>query len=269
MLLGTYHMDDPGLDEHDVDADDVLAERRQAELRELADRLAAWRPDRIALERPYDRGEELNDRYAEYRSGERSYDREERFPSTHRERNQPASECRSEVVQIGFRLADRLGHERVAAIDEHPDDARYDRDPFEERDVDSARKTGVSPRDVEEAIREWEAELADVSLLEFHRYLNEESELRVSHEDTFDRAIRATGGPFGSPIALASWYDRNVRMVHHLWRTMRPEDDRLLVVVGAGHVRALRHLLRETPTFCPVAPGRCLGEATGTRSEDR
>ncbi|MFC6726787.1 hypothetical protein ACFQE1_20915, partial [Halobium palmae] len=90
LLLGTYHMDDPGLDEVNVDADDVLTDSRQAELRELADRLATWDPDRIAVERPHDRADELDDRYREYRSGERAYDREESFPSPHPDRNEPA-----------------------------------------------------------------------------------------------------------------------------------------------------------------------------------
>ena len=38
MLLGTYHMDNPGLDEVNIDADDVLAADRQAQFRELVDR---------------------------------------------------------------------------------------------------------------------------------------------------------------------------------------------------------------------------------------
>ncbi|WP_223302137.1 hypothetical protein [Haladaptatus sp. R4] len=99
MLLGTYHMDNPGLDEVNVDADDVLASHRQAELRELVTRIAEWTPDLITVERPYDRNDVLNDRYREYWSGERAYDHEETFPALHpvatnRRPNAEAKSCR-------------------------------------------------------------------------------------------------------------------------------------------------------------------------------
>lgn len=252
MLLGTYHMDNPGLDVENVDADDVLADRRQAELRGLVDRLADWNPDGVAVERPHDRADEVNDRYREYRSGDRAYDREEAFPAPHPDRNDPVTECRSEVVQVGFRLADRLGHDRVAAIDEHP--AEPDADPFADRDVDSARKTTAPRPDPEEMQREADERLASATIPEYLAWMNTEAKLRENHDLMFDAGIRAADAPFGSPTALAYWYDRNLRMVHHLWRTMAADDDRVLLVVGSGHVRVLRHLLDEAPMFCPASP---------------
>lgn len=252
LLLGTYHMDNPGLDEVNVEADDVLTERRQAQLRDLTDSLAEWNPDRVAVERPHDRADELNDRYREYRSGDREYDREESFPAPHPDRTDPATECRSEVVQVGFRLADRLGHERVLAIDEHPDPP--DEDPFADRDIDSARKTAVDLPDPQRLEREEAERLASSTIPEYLAWLNTEDGNRANHDLMFDRAIRAADDQFGSPIALAHWYDRNLRMVHQLWRTMDETDERVLLLVGAGHVRVLRHLLTEAPVFCPVSP---------------
>lgn len=254
MLLGTYHMDNPGLDQVNVEADDVLSDRRQAELRDLVDRLADWNPDRIALERPHGRGDEVNDRYREYRTGERAYDREERFHSPHGMRKDPATECRSEAVQVGFRLADRLDHDSVAAIDEHPDESRYEPDPFDDREIDPTRKTAVQRPDPAELGRESDERLASSTIPEYLAWMNGGEQWRANHDLMFDSGIRATGGAFGSPVALASWYDRNLRMVHHLWRTMDPEDERILLVVGSGHVRVLRHLLTEAPMFGPVSP---------------
>jgi len=39
LLLGTYHMDNPGRDAVNVEADDVLSADRQSELEQLCDRL--------------------------------------------------------------------------------------------------------------------------------------------------------------------------------------------------------------------------------------
>lgn len=237
MLLGTYHMSNPGQDTVNVDADDVLTAERQRELRELADRLEQWNPRRVAVEIPHDRQGEVDTEYEEYRTGERQY----------------AHEGRNEVVQIGYRLADRLGHEFVAAVDEHPPDP--DDDPFEDRAVDATRKRDVPLPDTDEMQRASDERLAESTIPGYLAWVNTESELRDNHDLMFDSGIRTDpDGLFTSPALLAYWYDRNLRMVHHCWRTMERDDDRLLLVVGSGHVRVLRHLLTEAPMFCPVSP---------------
>ncbi|ODR80288.1 hypothetical protein BG842_05815 [Haladaptatus sp. W1] len=172
MVLGTYHMDNPGLDEVNVDADDVLA--------------------------------------------------------------------------------DHLDHNRVAAIDEYPDEP--DSDPFEDRDIDSGRKTELELPEHDAVQRESDDRLSSSTIPEYLDWINQKEERRYNHDSMFDAGIRAADEPFGSPVALAYWYERNIRMVHHLWRAMDSEDDRILLLVGAGHVRVLRHLLTEAPMFCPVSP---------------
>ncbi|MFC4552198.1 MULTISPECIES: DUF5694 domain-containing protein [Halorussus] len=252
MLLGTYHMANPGNDEVNVDADDVLAAERQAELEELAGRLVAFNPDRIAVEWPYDWQEGVTELYEEYRSGSRAYADEESIDAERLFGADADLDCRNEVVQVGFRLADRLDHDRPIAVDEHPEEP--DADPFEDREVDSTRKTSVELPDPESMQRETEERLASSTMPEYLAWVNGEANLRENHDLMFDRAIRATDDQFGSPIALAHWYDRNLRMVHHLWRAIEPGDERALLLVGSGHVRALRHLLTEAPMFCPVSP---------------
>ncbi|HET9684630.1 MAG TPA: DUF5694 domain-containing protein, partial [Gemmatimonadaceae bacterium] len=99
MILGTYHFANPGHDVIKQDIDDVLRPKRQAELEDLVTRLASWSPDRIAVEWPFSRTDTARARYARYRAGTLAPDR-------------------NEVVQIGFRLASRLGHEGVYPIDD-------------------------------------------------------------------------------------------------------------------------------------------------------
>ncbi len=252
MLLGTYHMANPGNDEINVDADDVLEADRQAELRDLTDRLAEWNPDRIAIEWPADWQSGVNSLYEEYRTGKRSYDEFAEIEAEEFFGVEADVGCRNETIQVGFRLADRLDHDRIAAIDEHP--SKPDADPFEERDLDSARKTKVDLPNPEALQRESDERLASSSIPEFLAWVNDESNLRQNHDLMFDRGIRSADERFGSPVALTHWYDRNIRMVHHLWRTMHSDDDRILLLVGSGHVRVLRHLLTEAPMFCPVSP---------------
>lgn len=97
LILGTYHMANPGLDGENVEADDVRSPRRQAEIAELLDRLERFQPGRIAIEAKY--GSSVwPERYHRHLAGEYEMGR-------------------NETEQIGFRLAERLGHETVYPID--------------------------------------------------------------------------------------------------------------------------------------------------------
>ena len=51
MVLGTYHFGNPGQDVVNTQIDDVLSPRRQAELQTLTRRLAAFKPDKVMVER--------------------------------------------------------------------------------------------------------------------------------------------------------------------------------------------------------------------------
>ncbi len=44
LILGTYHMEHPGLDAVNLEADDGLLPRRQRELSELIEKLARYKP---------------------------------------------------------------------------------------------------------------------------------------------------------------------------------------------------------------------------------
>jgi hypothetical protein len=61
LVLGTYHMDNPGPDLHNTKADDVLAPKRQAEIEELTAVLARFRFTKIAVE--WDAGVPVFDRF--------------------------------------------------------------------------------------------------------------------------------------------------------------------------------------------------------------
>jgi len=255
MLLGTYHMDAPGLDAANVDADDVLAPVRQEELQDLTGRLGRWNPERVAVERPYDRADDLNDLFRAYRSGEYDYDREEEIDPLHPRRNEPTSVCRSEVVQVGFRLADQLGHERVHPLDAPASLGNDGLAALEERDFDPETKASFSLRDPETIERELNERLRESTLVEYHRYLNGEENLSHNHRGMFGRFLRyGEGDNFGGPRALSTWYDRNIRIDHNLWRAVEAGDERVLFVVRSGHVQVLRHLLGEAPMFCPRSP---------------
>ena len=130
LVLGVFHMANPGRDIVNTQVDDVLAPKRQAEIAELIAALKKFRPTKIAVEATFD-DDVTAKRYADYLAG------------TH-------TLTRNETQQIGFRLAKELGHKTLFAVDA---DGEF---PFP-RLVDYAKANG--------RLQEHEALMADVDAM--------------------------------------------------------------------------------------------------------
>jgi uncharacterized protein DUF5694 len=238
MLLGTYHFANPGRDVIKQDIDDVLQPRRQAELDDLVTRLASWKPDRIAVEWPISATDTVRARYARYLA-------------------QTLAPNRNEVVQIGFRLASRLGHDALYPID---DDSYLDLNDSLKA-IFERRPEFKRTRDSVVAVLQKEAEstnawMRTTTIREHLLRLNGDEALhRGNSLGMFGGYLQAGEGTnYGGPQFLAQWYARNFNMAHNLTRMLGPDVRRILVVVGSGHVPPLRNLLDEAPQFCPVSP---------------
>src|ERR1044072_9427266 len=66
MIVGDFHMSNPGRDQHDVTVDDVLAPNPQREIAAVTDALNRFHPTAVAAEWPADTASE---RYAKYLAG--------------------------------------------------------------------------------------------------------------------------------------------------------------------------------------------------------
>lgn len=242
LLLGVYHMANPGLDEFNIEADDVLADRRQRELADLANRLSAWEPDRVAVEWPRDRQDELDDGYESYRSGA----------------FEPTGDLgrRNEIVQVGFRLADQLDHDRVAAVDHKlPMDAHLEDDEAVSLDATPNPDDVPYPLpDGEQAVRVEGERLATSTIPEYLAFVNDEERLRLNGALTLAAGLHHGGDDHPGARLATAWYERNLRIVENLWNALDGDDERILFPVGSAHVRPQRHFLDEAPMFCPESP---------------
>lgn len=235
MLLGTYHMDNPGQDGVRQEVDDVLAPRRQAELAALAARLAEFRPDQIAVEFQPGDSATLRDWYARYRSG--------------------TLQNRNEVVQIGMRVANGLGHEAVYPVDyqmrmwNDSIDALWNRRPEFQRAGDSITAAAQRLADAQAP------RVRERTVIENLRHANSPPALGQSERWQWEIFLPVVEGDnYGGAQALGRWYERNLRMVQNLYRIRKPGTGRILLLVGSGHVLPLRALLDISPQFCPVSP---------------
>lgn len=247
-LVGTPHLANPGLDLITAEIDDVLASSRQRELDAVAEWLCASDPDRIVVEFPADQQELLSTVYDRYRTGELRFDEIGHLPEP-----LTAEFCRNEVIQIGMRCACQLGHDRIIGAD-HTGSIPA----FTTAEAVEAVVTAVpDPADVTYPVPDptaVEAEQArhfeEDELIDIIRWINEPEQLRVNHALLFAIALEhdVVDDAIGQ---LVAWYERNLRTVHTLYRELAPEDRRVLLVFGSGHIRILHHLLDEAPMFRP------------------
>jgi Family of unknown function (DUF5694) len=243
LMIGTYHMSNPGLDRFNLEADDVSVPRRQAEVQRVADSLAEFRPTAVAVEAAAD--SPVNDDYSKWRAGER-----------------PLS--LNETEQVGFRVAAAAGLEQVEAIDVHlslPDESlgeAVDQDPSGA----NARRLEELNAYGEEAMRTLSGWLANGSIGEMLYKMNTPAALAWAHRPYVDHLLMIrTDGDHAGARYIAEWYRRNLAIFVNLAETAQSPSDRILVVYGQGHVPILRDLVGQHPDFCVEDPRPYLAKA--------
>jgi hypothetical protein len=228
MVLGSYHMGNPGRDIGNVQADDVRTEKRQKEMAEFAAVLKKFRPTKIALELPPSRAAYL-DNYQAYRDG--------KFALT-----------ANEVDQLGFRLAKDLNHSRVYTIDWQ---GKFDFD----RVLASARTNNQASlaesfmaTGKQEAGRQTEL-LKTSTISEMFRYLNDDTRMDEWH--TYYMSLLRIGAKdeYAGADLVGGWYERNLKIYSNIARLAESNDDRILVIIGAGHTKLLRQFVTEAGEF--------------------
>jgi hypothetical protein len=223
MIVGTFHLDNPGRDVFNVQVDDVLSKKRQAELVGIATALARFAPTEVMVEWP----EALTDeRYASFRA--------DTLPPS-----------RNEVVQLGFRLASLRGLARVRGIDVEgefpfePVKAYANSHGMAQRLEASLAGAGREVQALSERVR-------TESLGSVLRYMNAPSRAPANHAFYVDMLRYGEGDTQPGARLVGAWYARNLAICARLLQTL-PEGGRAVVFFGEGHAYLLRQCVIEAP----------------------
>jgi hypothetical protein len=225
MIVGTFHMANPGLDMHNVLADDMLSDDRQKQIAAVAAGLEQFKPTLVAVERS---AETTVEPYARYRAGTLK-------PSP------------NEVVQLGFRLANTAKLERVSGIDVEGDFPYEPVDAFAKSHGKSEILSSAN-RDIEAYVQGINDALKKGTVADVLRYLNDP--VRMKGDNGFYRTMLRVGAGAEQPGVdlLTAWYRRNFLICANLVQIAKP-GDRVVVFYGAGHSFLLRQCVAETPGF--------------------
>jgi len=227
LVLGTYHMANPGHDLFNMKADDVLAPKRQAEIAEVMAALKAFKPTKIAIES--DSQKKFDERYAQYLAG--------KYELT-----------TNEIDQIGLRLAKEMGHMTIYAVDADGDF------PFQ-RVINFAKASGQSAKldahmaEIGEMVKAQGNYLQTHTVLQTLLYMNSDEKVAQSVGFYYLEAHYGEPGDYAGPDLLAEWYRRNIRIFNNVTKLVTSPDDHILLIFGAGHLGWLRQAFGSDPTL--------------------
>ncbi len=228
LVLGLYHMANPGRDIVNMQVDDVLAPRRQAEIAEVISILRKFNPTKIAVEAGFDNAA-ISRRYGDYLAGKHEL-------------------TRNETEQIGFRLARALGHKTVFPVDA---DGEF---PFP-RLVDYAKARGTTREfdalmaEASDKVKATNAYLTSHTVLQTLLYVN--SDEKVAWDVGHYYRMARFGEPWNWAGAdlLSDWFRRNARIYSNVVNIAGAPGDRVLVIFGYGHTGWLQHNFASDPTM--------------------
>ena len=249
LVLGSSHFDKPGLDSVNIEADDVRSPRRQKELSELLDRLEKFRPTIVAIEAPY-RNPKWPDRYALWREGKYELGK-------------------NEIEQIGFRLAGRLGLATVVPVDfpmwmngwTPSEIGDPPAPPVPPAPAPGSAPAPPPPRQQSAEEIEASRHFRETSLLDLFRELHDPAAIAASQSWYMNMLLPPEGqGIYEQTDAVTNWYKRNLRILTNLNRVVKPGGgDRVLLLIGSGHLYILNDFVKSAPYACWVDPLEFLG----------
>lgn len=229
MVLGTYHMANPGHDIYNMQVDDVRSPKRQQELAQLTDVLVKYQPTKIAIEADPD-SKKVPAAFQDYLAGKHEL-------------------SQNEIEQIGFRLARQLGHKQLYPVDVDGD--------FPIQRVMNYAKAKDRSAELEKILSSFGQEVAQEdaylkthTILETLLYINSPDYVAAGDSFYMQLATFGESGDYAGPDLLADWYTRNIRIQSNILKLINSPGDRILVVYGAGHLGWLQENVKMDSHLC-------------------
>lgn len=226
LLFGSFHFENPGLDVAKVNTFNVMTDKSQKELENITDKIKKFGPDKIFVEWNYQKQAKLDTFFAKNTDSLLKNDSDER-------------------VQVALRSAKKLGHKKLYAIDYNDTDFPYDslvKEMKVDNQLDLIKKNEETMKNYE---TDFNAKITKYSLTQLL--------LDVNKPDLswyLQTAIK--GGKtdnFVGAFLVSEWYRRNLYMYALITKLTESKDEKIMVLLGAGHTEMIREFVKHNPDF--------------------
>lgn len=249
MILGSGFFTNPGINRFNYRMDDVLAPERQREMEQLISQIKAFNPTKIAVYADDSYDAELNANYQGYLEGT--------YKLTRRLHD-----------QIGFRLAKQMEHSKLYCVADWPehrpifdqiDRSLLDYDALAEAHNQEHLLPSISSSD--EKIRQsadgtlWVEREEYEPLIDMYIRINEPERIRADHQSYLRTARIGLKDQYpGANWVAHWWYAHNLKNFVNLTRITESTDDRILLIIGAGHVFLIQQFLENSGDYIVENP---------------
>jgi hypothetical protein len=249
MILGSIFFSNPRINRFNTRMDDVLAPQRQSEMEQLVTQLKAFNPTKIAVHTDRSFNAELNANYQGYLDG--TYELTRRY-----------------TEQIGFRLAKQMGHSKLYGVAESQkhrpirdkiDDHLMNFDAFAEMHNQEHLLPTVSSGG--QKIRRgadgtlWVEQEVYEPLIDMYIRMNEPEQAYTDHQEYLRIARIGLEDQYpGANWVVHWWYAHNLKNFVNLTRITESTDDRILLLVGTGHVYLIQQFLEDSGDYIVESP---------------
>ena len=240
MILGTFHFGGSTQDVLNLSMGDLTTAERQLEIEEIVDRLARFAPTKIMVELAPEHEADFNATYQSYLAGEHELTPNER-------------------QQLGMRLAKKLGHDRLYAVD-HRSGMDFDRMMAAGQAAGQEKLIAGFQATMQEVARFiGEVQGPDDTVLDALRVHNSQWAHDGNSIYLQLALLGSTDDPAGAEV-VGGWYRRNLAIYANIARAIEGPEDRVLVIYGSGHLAQLASFFDQNPDFDRVSALEVLGE---------
>lgn len=245
LLIGTFHFHNPGGDVVKQNTFDVMSNASQIELENIADKVGKFHPDKVFVEWDYKDQKGLDSLYQLYLNGTYDIFVEAKYKGT----KSYNFFKKNEIMQLGFRAAKRAGLKQVNAID-YPMNIPFDT----VMNVINASGQSSLMNEINTTIAE-QAKITNdkISKLTLTELLkdNNTAAYRTMNNGLYIKYFNRAGlqDNFVGADGVTTWYKRNLYMYSMIQKATGSKDQRIMILLGSGHVSMLKKFIDDEQIF--------------------
>lgn len=240
MILGTFHFQT----KEGTDIIKVQNENRQKELIEIIKKISEFKPNKLCVELRPSEEKSYNKIFQEYLE-DSTLDLNKRLDQFNiKGADYDITKSMDERIKFAFDLAKYNKINNIYCIDYY--DGWTQQTVFEKAREDEASYKKLEQSYMKFANAFYGIFTEETSMEEIYRFFNDKETNELQHSTSFLPFNEiGTGDDSVGVDFVASWYRRNLHIFANL-KNISKENDRILVLYGAGHLKLLRDFIKDS-----------------------